>query len=29
VLDFAALNAMGTNDPAEDPMIDPGERYDE
>jgi hypothetical protein len=28
-LDFAALNAMGTDDPAADPVIDPGERYDE
>jgi hypothetical protein len=29
VLDFAALNAMGTDDPAADPVIDPDERYEE
>jgi hypothetical protein len=27
VLDFKALNAMGTDDPALDRLIDPGERY--
>ncbi|MDR3181048.1 MAG: hypothetical protein LBT61_03855, partial [Prevotellaceae bacterium] len=26
-IDFAALNAMGTDDPADDTMIDAGEQY--
>ncbi|MDR1938005.1 MAG: DUF3472 domain-containing protein [Tannerellaceae bacterium] len=28
-IDFAALNAMGTDDPNEDNIIDPGEKYEE